>query len=139
MVESIGIFSTVVKTPDNAVIIVPNSLVYAGTITNFTAEPTRRIDVIVAIGYEDSIKDAKKLLRELVRADERFLQTPAPEIVVERLGPNGVSIAVRVWVATADKPAARADLLERIKDSFEEHGFTGPVPRMRLDRAAGVE
>jgi small conductance mechanosensitive channel len=139
VVESIGIFSTIVKTPDNAVIIVPNSLVYAGTITNLTAEPMRRIDVVVALGYENSLKDARALLSEVVRADERLLQTPAPEIVVEELGPNGVSLALRVWVATADKPAARAALLERIKESFEEHGFTGPVPRMRLDRSAGVE
>src|SRR6185436_13388911 len=120
LVESIGIFSTIVKTPDNAVIIVPNSLVYAGTITNLTAEAMRRIDLIVALGYENSLKDAKALLSEVVRADERLLQTPAPEIVVDELGPNGVSLALRVWVATADKPAARAALLERIKESFEE-------------------
>jgi small conductance mechanosensitive channel len=138
VVDSIGMFSTVVKTPDNAVITLPNSLVYGGPITNFTAESTRRVDVVVAIGYEDSIRDAKKLLRELVLADKRFLQTPAPEIVVNDLGPNGVNLAVRAWVATADQPA-RGDLLENIKNSFEEQGLTIPYPRMRLDRAARVE
>lgn len=138
VVDSIGMFSTVLKTPDNAVVTVSNSLVYASTITNFTAEATRRVDLIVAISYEDSIADAKKLLRELVRADKRFLQTPDPEVVVNELGPNGVNIAVRAWVATADQPA-RGDLLERIKNSFEERGLTIPSPRMRLDRAAGVE
>jgi small conductance mechanosensitive channel len=138
VVDSIGMFSTVLKTPDNAVVTVSNSLVYGSTITNFTAEATRRVDVIVAISYEDSITDAKKLLRELVSADKRFLQTPDPEIVVSDLGPNGVNIAVRAWVATGDQPA-RGDLLERIKTSFEERGFTFPYPRMRLERAAGVE
>ena len=73
IVETIGIFSTVVKTPDNIVITVPNSLVYAGTITNLTAEPTRRIDMIVAISYEDSLADAKKLLAEVLKADRRVL------------------------------------------------------------------
>jgi small conductance mechanosensitive channel len=138
VVDSIGIFSIVLKTPDNTVITVSNSLVYASTITNFTAEATRRVDVTVAISYEDSIANAKKLLRELVKADKRFLQTPEPEIVVNELTSNGVNLAVRAWVATADQPA-RSDLLERIKDSFEEHGLTIPYPRMRLDRAAGVE
>jgi small conductance mechanosensitive channel len=138
VVDSIGMFSTVLKTPDNAVVTVSNSLVYASTITNFTAEATRRVDLIVAISYEDSITEAKNLLRELVSADKRFLQTPDPEIVVNELGPNGVNIAVRAWVATPDQPA-RADLLERIKSSFEERGFTFPIPRMRLERAAGAE
>jgi small conductance mechanosensitive channel len=142
VVDSIGMFSTNLKTPDNAMITVPNSLVYAGTITNFTAEPTRRIDLIVAISYEDSIAEAKQVLRELVRADNRFLKTPDPEIAVSELAPNGVNIAVRAWVATADQPA-RWDLLERIKDAFQERGFTIPAPRMRLDqrleKMAGVE
>jgi small conductance mechanosensitive channel len=139
VVDSIGMFSTVLKTPDNAVVTVSNSLVYGSTITNFTAEGTRRVDLIVAISYEDSITEAKKLLRELVGADKRFLQTPDPEVAVNDLGPNGVNIAVRAWVATADQQPARGDLLERIKDSFEERGLTIPSPRMRLDRAAGVE
>jgi small conductance mechanosensitive channel len=139
VVDSIGMFSTVLKTPDNAVVTVSNSLVYGSTITNFTAEATRRVDLVVAISYEDSIAEAKKLLSELVRADKRFLQTPDPEIVVNDLGPNGVSIAVRAWVATGDQQPARGDLLERIKNSFEERGLTIPYPRMRLDRAAGVE
>jgi small conductance mechanosensitive channel len=136
IVESIGIFSTVVKTPDNVVITVPNSLIYAGTITNFTAEPTRRIDILVAVRYEDSIAEAKKLLREVLNDDRRVLVSPAPEIVVTDLGPNSVNIAVRAWAATADQGGARADLLERIKETFERNGLGVPYPRMRLERHA---
>jgi small conductance mechanosensitive channel len=136
VVESIGIFSTVVKTLDNIVITVPNSLIYAGTITNFTAEPVRRIDILVAISYEDSIGEARKLLREVLNGDRRVHVEPAPEIVVSELGQNGVSIAVRVWAATADLAATRADLLERIKETFEQHGLGIPYPRMRLERHA---
>jgi small conductance mechanosensitive channel len=139
VVDSIGMFSTVVNTPDNAVVTVPNSLIYGGTITNFTGEATRRVDVLVAIGYEASIADAKSLLRSLVEADPRFLKTPAPDIVVDSLGQNGVNIAVRAWTATADQGRARADLLERIKTSLEERGFAVPYPRMRFDRPASVE
>src|SRR5882672_12264825 len=134
VVESIGMFSTVVKTGDNAVITMPNSLIYAGTITNFTAESTRRIEMTVAISYEDSIAKAKELLREVLKGDERTLGSPAPEIVVGDLGPNGVAIIVRVWVATPNI-GARGDLLERIKDRLAEGGFKTPYPRMRLERS----
>ena len=133
-VESIGIFSTVVKTPDNVVITVPNSLIYAGTITNFTAEPTRRVDIVVAISYEDSIAEAKRLLREVLNGDRRVLVSPAAEIVVTDLGQNAVNVAVRAWTATADLPGTRADLLERIKETFEKNGLGIPYPRMRLER-----
>ena len=139
-VESIGMFSTVVKTGDNAVIVVPNSLIYAGTITNFTAEPTRRIEMTVAVSYEDSIADAKALLGEILRAEKRVLAKPPPEIVVNELGPNGVSIIARAWVATGDQPSARSDLLERFKTALAERGFKTPYPRMRLEqRPQGAE
>jgi small conductance mechanosensitive channel len=136
IVETIGIFSTVVKTPDNVVITVPNSLIYAGPITNFTAEPTRRIDIVVAIGYEASIAEAKSLIREVLHGDRRVLVSPAPEIVVNDLGQNSVNLIVRAWTATADLPGTRADLLERVKETFERNGLGNPYPRMRLERHA---
>ena len=139
-VETIGMFSTHVKTADNAVIVVPNSLIYAGTITNFTAESTRRIEMPVAISYEDSIGDAKALLADVLRADKRVLATPAAEILVSELAANGVSIVVRAWVATADVGPARSDLLERIRAAFADGGFKAPYPRMRLEqRPQGAE
>jgi small conductance mechanosensitive channel len=136
IVETIGIFSTVVKTPDNVVITVPNSLIYAGPITNFTAERTRRIDITVAIRYEDSVADAKRLLREVLNGDRRVLVSPAPEIVVTDLGQSSVNIVVRAWTATADHAGTRADLLERVKETFERNGLGIPYPRMRLERHA---
>lgn len=139
-VETIGMFSTHVKTADNAVIVLPNSLIYAGTITNFTAEPMRRIEMTVAISYEDSIADAKALLADVLRAEKRVLARPAFEIVVNDLGPNGVGLIVRAWVATADVGGARSDLLERFKSALAERGFKTPYPRMRLEqRPQGAE
>jgi small conductance mechanosensitive channel len=135
-VESIGIFSTVVKTADNAVITVPNSLIYAGTITNYTAEATRRIEMAVAISYEDSVADAKAVFNDLLRADKRVLATPAPEIVVNDLSPNSVGMIIRAWVATPDVGGTRSDLLERIKSALGDGGFNTPYPRMRLERHA---
>jgi small conductance mechanosensitive channel len=132
-VETIGMFSTVLKTADNATLIVPNSLIYAGTITNYTAAGTRRIEMAVAISYEDSVADAKELFTEILRADKRVLATPAPEIVISDLGANSVSMIVRAWVATADVPGTRSDLLERIKSSLGDGGFKTPYPRMHLE------
>jgi len=132
-VESIGMFSTVLKTADNATLIVPNSLIYAATITNYTAEGTRRIEMTVSISYEDSVTDAKTLLTEILRADKRVLAKPAPEILINELSSNSVSMIVRAWVATPDVASARSDLLERIKASLGDGGFKTPYPRMRLE------
>jgi small conductance mechanosensitive channel len=135
-VETIGMFSTVLKTGDNATLIVPNSLIYAATITNYTAERTRRIEMTVAISYEDSVADAKTLFTEILRADRRVLAMPAPEIVVNDLSSNSVGMIIRAWVATADVGGTRSDLLERIKSALGDGGFNTPYPRMRLERRA---
>jgi small conductance mechanosensitive channel len=137
-VETIGIFSTVVKTADNAVVTVPNSLIYAGTITNFTAEPRRRFEVTVSVSYEDSIAHAKTLLADVLKGDKRVLAKPAPEIVVNELGPNSVNIVVRAWVATADL-GARGDLLEQFSATLHERGLKVPYPRMRLEGPQGAK
>jgi small conductance mechanosensitive channel len=135
-VESIGMFSTVLKTADNATLIVPNSLIYAATITNYTAEGTRRIEMAVSISYEDSVADARALFTEILRADKRVLATPSPEVVVNELSANSVGMIIRAWVATADVVRTRSDLLEIIKSSLGDGGFKTPYPRMHLERKA---
>jgi len=132
-VDSIGMFSTTLKTADNATLIIPNSLIYAATITNYTAEATRRIEMTVSISYEDSVPDAKALFTDILRADRRVLSKPAPEIVINELSANSVAMIIRAWVATPDVGAARSDLLERIKSSLGDGGFKTPYPRMRLE------
>ena len=127
IVESIGIFNTVLKTPDNRVLHVPNSLVYAGTITNYSAESVRRIDMTISIGYDADIAQAKSVIAAVVAAEARVAQQPAPEIAVLEVYPAFVTIAVRVWVKIADHGAARSDLLERIKRSLDKYGLSIPV------------
>src|SRR6185436_11469368 len=100
-VDTIGMFSTVIKTADNVVITVPNSLVYGGTIQNFTAERTRRAEFFVWTSYDGSTADALNLIRDLLGGDKRVLTAPAPEVVVHELGANGVCIAVRLWAYSA--------------------------------------
>jgi small conductance mechanosensitive channel len=124
IVESIGIFNTVLKTPDNRVLHVPNSLVYAGTITNYNAESSRRVDMTIAIGYHADIPQAKSVIAAVVAAESRVAQHPAPEIALQDVLPTAVTIAVRVWVKTGDYGAVRSDLLERIKRSLDKYGLS---------------
>jgi len=123
VVESIGIFNTVLKTPDNRVINVPNSLVYAGTITNYNAESTRRIDLTIAIGYDADIPQAKSVIAAIIAAEQRIAQHPAPEVAVQDVLPTAVTLAVRVWVKTGEYGGVRSDMLERIKRSLDKYGL----------------
>jgi small conductance mechanosensitive channel len=123
-VEDIGAFNTIVKSPDNRTIIVPNSLLYAGTIVNSSREALRRIDLVIPISYEDDVAKAKELLRGLVAADKRILDAPAGEIVVDAFAPSSVNIAVRVWVKSSDYGAVRGDLLEQTKHVLEQSGLS---------------
>jgi small conductance mechanosensitive channel len=132
VVESIGIFNVVLKTPDNRVINVPNSLVYAGTITNYNAESTRRIDLTIAIGYDADIPQAKSVIAAIVAAESRVAKHPAPEVVVQDVLTTVVTLAVRVWVTTGDYGNVRSDLLERIKRSLDKYGLAIPPEQRSL-------
>lgn len=127
VVESIGIFNVTLKTPDNRVITVPNSLIYGGTITNYNAETTRRIDLTIAIGYDADIPQAKSVIEAVVGAESRIAKQPLPDVAVQDVLQTAVTLVVRVWVKTADYGSVRSDLLERIKRSLDKYGLSIPV------------
>ena len=131
-VVSIKIFNTVLKTGDNRIITVPNSLIYADTITNFSAEEKRRIDLVIGIGYNDDIARAKALIQGVLSQDDRILDQPAPAMLLVELGESSVDIAVRPWVASADYWQVRSDLLEHIKRALENAGLSIPYPQRDL-------
>ena len=128
-VESIDIFNTILKTPDNQTVIVPNSSITTDVITNVNAKPTRRIDLVVGIGYDDNIGEAKSVFEDLIKADSRILSDPAPTIAVSELADSSVNFVVRPWVKTADYWAVRRDLTEKIKLTFDEKGISFPYPQ----------
>lgn len=130
--EEIRIFHTVMRTPDNRQITVPNGQITSGAIVNFSAKPTRRIDLVFAISYGDDIRKAKAIIEGIVTADERVLADPAPLIALGELADSSVNINVRPWVKTEDFWPVRADLLERIKLAFDEQGITIPFPQRDL-------
>ena len=128
-VESIAIFSTVITTPDNQMVIVPNSSITSDVITNVNAKPTRRIDMVIGIGYDDNIGEAKSVLEDLIKAESRILSDPAPTIAVSELADSSVNFVVRPWVKTADYWDVRFDLTEQIKLTFDEKGISFPYPQ----------
>jgi small conductance mechanosensitive channel len=129
-VKSIGIFTTVMNTPDNKEIIIPNGAIYSGNITNFSAKDTRRVDMVFGIGYGDDLKKAKSLLEEMVKADERVLAEPAPQIAVSELGDSSVNFVVRPWVNASDYWGLKFDFTEAVKLRFDQEGISIPFPQM---------
>ncbi|MBX3441392.1 MAG: mechanosensitive ion channel [Planctomyces sp.] len=127
-VEEINIFNTTLRTMDNVRLIVPNNQLTGSTISNFTAEPRRRIDLKVTCGYGDDLRAVKRFLEQLLREEPRVLQDPAPAVVVQNLADFAIELTLRGWVKTSDYGAVRADLLERIKLGFDANGFTIPFP-----------
>lgn len=129
VVEEVRIFNTVMRTGDNREIIVPNSHIYSGPITNFSARDTRRIDLVFGIGYDDDIRKAKQLIEDAFAADERILKDPAPAVSVAELADSSVNLNVRPWVKTSDYWAVRSDLLENLKLACDENGISIPYPQ----------
>lgn len=129
IVEEITILTTNMRTPDNKVIIVPNSQIMGGAITNFSAKPTRRVDMVFGCGYGDDIKKAKKVLEEILQNDKRVLDDPAYSVGVLELGDNSVNFAVRPWVNAADYWDVFFDTHEAVKIRFDEEGLSIPYPQ----------
>ncbi len=132
VVEKISVFSTQFRTGDNREIIVPNSGIYGGVITNYSAKATRRIDLTIGIGYDDDIKKAREVLQHILQQDNRILAEPEPVIAVAELADSSVNFAVRPWVHSADYWAVQWDLLETIKLTFDEEGISIPYPQQDI-------
>ncbi len=128
-VDEIGLFATMLHSPDNKRIIVPNSGIIGGNITNNSALPTRRVDMVFGIGYDDNIGQARDIIKAVMDADERILKDPEASIVVAELGDSSVNLNVRPWVNSADYWPLRADMLETIKVLFDEAGISIPYPQ----------
>ena len=128
-VEEVQILTTVLKTGDNKRVIVPNSQIMGTTITNYSANETRRVDLVVGVSYSDDLDKVRKELQDLVDADERILKDPAVTIAVSELADSSVNFVLRPWVKTADYWAVYFDLTERVKKRFDEVGISIPFPQ----------
>ncbi|GAB5414680.1 MAG: small-conductance mechanosensitive channel MscS [Congregibacter sp.] len=131
-VEKISIFTTVMTTPDNKEIIVPNGAIIGNNITNFSARPTRRVDMVFGIAYDDDLKQAKDILEDIVKSDTRVLAEPAPVVTVGELADSSVNFLVRPWVNAADYWGVLWDTTEAVKLRFDEADISIPFPQMEL-------
>ena len=128
-VEEVRMFATILRTGDNREIIVPNGQIYGGTITNYSARPTRRIDLVFGIGYDDDIAKAKQIINDIMRQDDRILADPEPAVAMAELADSSVNFNVRPWVKSGDYWPVRADLLEQVKLAFDANGISIPYPQ----------
>ncbi|MFC4729239.1 mechanosensitive ion channel family protein [Coralloluteibacterium thermophilus] len=128
-VQQVRIFQTVLSGPDNQSFTIPNNLITAQPIVNLTAQPTRRVELVIGIGYGDDIATAKRVALEAMTSDPRVLDTPPPDVLVYALGDNSVNLGIRCFVAKADWFAVRCDLTERIKLGFDRAGVSIPFPQ----------
>jgi len=131
-VDNISIFTTTLTTPDNKEVIVPNGSVIGNNIVNYSARPTRRVDMVFGIGYGDDIKKAKELLEQIVAADTRVLAEPAPVVALGELADSSVNFLVRPWVNAEDYWSVLWDTTETVKLKFDEAGISIPYPQMDL-------
>ena len=129
VVLEVQVFATTLKTGDNKKIIVPNGSIIGGNIVNYSAHPTRRIDMVFGIGYDDDILEAKRLFERVLKEEERILPEPAPQIAVSELGDSSVNFVIRPWVKTSDYWPVLFDLTEKLKLECDKAGITIPYPQ----------
>jgi len=128
-VEQVQILTTILKTGDNKQIIVPNSQIMDSIITNYSANDTRRVDMMVGVSYDDDLDKVRKTLEELLAADGRILAEPAPTIAVSALADSSVNFVVRPWVNAADYWGVMFEMTEAIKKRFDKEGISFPFPQ----------
>ena len=128
-VKDLRIFSTIIITPDNKEVIIPNGQVTSGVITNFTSQGTRRVDLVFGVSYDDDLKVAKKIMEETVNAHPLVMKEPAPKVALMELGASSVDFVVRPWTTVDDYWTVYSDLLEQMKANLEAGGCSFPYPQ----------
>ena len=128
-VNQIQIFNTILKTPDNKTIIIPNGGLSTGSMVNYSTESTRRIDFTFGIGYDDDIDKAKAILKEIADNEGRILPDPEYMIAVSNLGDSSVDILLRIWVNSSDYWNVYFEMFEKVKKTFDKEGISIPFPQ----------
>ncbi len=134
-VKEIQIFNTILNTPDNKIIIIPNGGLSTGSMTNFSAMETRRVDWTFGIAYGDDYDKAASVLNKLIDADARILKDPAAFIALSELGDSSVNIVVRAWVNAADYWGVFFDMNKNVYQTFDKEGLSIPFPQMDVHLA----
>lgn len=128
-VNEIHLVSTTLTTPDNKLITVPNAMMYTSTITNFSAKDTRRVDMVIGVGYNDDLKVAAEVLNKICRDHPKVMDSPETKIFINNLGDSAVDFVVRPWAKSEDYWGVLADILETSKLELEAAGCNIPYPQ----------
>ena len=131
-VEQIRLMHTILVAGDNREFSLPNGKVVNEAVINYSARPTRRVDLAIGIGYDDDIGGATELIAKVLQADSRVLSDPKPTVVMAGLGESSVDLTVRPWVNNADYWAVRSDLIRELKQALAQGGFSIPFPQRDL-------
>ncbi len=129
-VKEIQIFITVLTTPDNKTVLIPNGPLATGSMINYSTQATRRVDWIFGISYGDDIDKAYAVLKRLIAADERILKDPEPFMALHALADSSVNIVVRVWVNSPDYWGVFFKMNEEVYRTFAKEGLSIPFPQM---------
>lgn len=128
-VTEIQLFHTLLTTRDNKSVMVPNNDVLDNNIINYSKVELIRLDLVYGIGYEDDLRKAKRILQEIIEADERVAKDPAPKVVLKELGDSSVNFSVRPYVRVRDEMGVTFDVTEQVKLRFDEEGISIPFPQ----------
>ena len=137
IVETIQIFTTTLRTPDNKTIIIPNAKLSGDNIINYSAKETRRVDMTVGVAYDADLSKVKAVLNDIISKDARIHSDPAPQVVVAELADSSVNFVVRVWTDTADYWNVKCDATETIKNRFDAEGIGIPFPQHDIHIVSG--
>ena len=131
-VEEIGLFYTQLATIDNKLILIPNGALSNGSLINYSAKETRRVDLTFSVGYENNLLHVKNVLTDMINKHPLILKEPAPFVGVSAHGPSSIDFVVRVWCKSEDYWTIHFDLLEKVKLRFDEENISIPYPQMDL-------
>lgn len=128
-VMEIQVFNTILLTPDNKTVIIPNGGLATGALTNYSKQETRRVEITFGIGYGDDIDKARSIIQEVIRRKQNVLAEPAPFVAVSSLGDSSVNLVTRVWTQTAEYWDVHFYLVENVKKEFDKQGISIPFPQ----------
>lgn len=134
-VQAIQIFHTILLTADGKQVYIPNGSMSSGSIINYTQKPVRRAEWTIGIEYGEDVEKARAVALEIIHADGRLEETPAPEVWLKDLGQSSVELIVRCWVKNADYWPVMFEVREKIYKAFNEHGINFPFMQVTVHQA----
>jgi small conductance mechanosensitive channel len=129
IVDEIQVFTTILNTPDNRRVIVPNAKIMSDNIINYSAKETRRLDLVFGVSYGDDVPKVKAVLQKIAESDQRVLKDPAPQILLGELADSSVNFIMRVWIKSGDYWPFKFETTEKVKLTFDREGITIPFPQ----------